>query len=116
MAGATASSKRKKTNKPGVVRNDEVLTLPEFKERMGMQDWAWRKACHKARSLGIELCTYQGNHGYVSGQVWHAYLIRKSGVNLNPENSQISAITVEWIEEWLKQQEGTAETAGEAGE
>lgn len=79
MAGVTSSNRKKrKSEKSGVIRNDEVVTLTEFKDRMRMSDWAWRSARREAEKLGISLCVFQGNNAYISGQVWHAYLLEKS--------------------------------------
>ncbi len=78
MAGVTASNRKKrKSDKAGVIRNDEVVTLTEFKARMGLADWAWRSARREAEKMGITLCVYQGNNAYISGKVWHDYLLRK---------------------------------------
>lgn len=79
MAGVTASNRKKRrSDKPGVIRNDEVVTLTEFKDRMRMSDWAWRSARREAEKLGISLCVFQGNNAYISGKVWHEYLLLKS--------------------------------------
>lgn len=76
MAGKRKQSKQEKE---GVIRDNEVVTLDEFKARMGLADWAWRKARQEADNYGITLSVQQGKRVYVSGKLWHQFLLKKCG-------------------------------------
>ncbi len=55
---------------PGVIRADEVYTLPEFKARVGFKNDA---ALRSARRNGLKVL-YAHRHGYVRGADWLDYL------------------------------------------
>lgn len=60
------------TNPPthqGVVRQDDLYTLTEFKRRVGLSDGALRKA----RRSGLRV-SYAHRRGYVLGRDWIDYV------------------------------------------
>lgn len=63
----------------GVVRPDELYTLEEFKQRLGISNSTMRAA----RRSGLRVL-YRHKHAYVYGSDWIAYVIGSQG-----ESSQI---------------------------
>ena len=60
------------TASPSVIRSDEAYTVPEFRRRTDLGDYAWRQ-------LRAELQISVGKKRYVRGCDWLAYLGRQAG-------------------------------------
>ncbi|MEX0936881.1 MAG: hypothetical protein WDZ59_03400 [Pirellulales bacterium] len=63
-------SKRRATDKPGVITQGAVYGLNEFKQRTGISDWALRQA----RRQGLKVRRV-GNTSYVRGDDFIHWLI-----------------------------------------
>ena len=58
-------------NAVGIIRPDELYTLKEFTQRVGIRESALRSA----RRAGLRVC-YAHNHGYVYGRDWIEYVLK----------------------------------------